>query len=236
MRTFVTKTVLYTAALLLALAFYFRLEIIHRGGLVMVPILLCSFGALAIVIERGMCLWRAKVDTRSIMNTVSQSIKRNRIVEALETCERTPGPVAQILKSGLLKHDRSRQEVKEAIEDAANNEIPRLEHNLNILATIGHIAPLLGLLGTVTGLVRAFQVVQMKSTALNPVSPGDLAGGIWEALITTVAGLLVAIPTLFMYHYFVNWVNTFVLEMEHSATQLVNLLSERSEREISKTR
>jgi biopolymer transport protein ExbB len=133
------------------------------------------------------------------------------------------------VKAGILKHDRSRPEIREAIEDAAVGEIPVLEKNLSMLATVAHIAPLLGLLGTVTGMVRAFQVIEQKATALQPVNPKDLAGGIWEALLTTVFGLCVAIPTYVAYNYFVTKVNGFILEMEKSATDLVNLLAARRE-------
>ncbi len=151
-------------------------------------------------------------------------------MEAIDLCDRTPGPIAHILKAGMMKHDRSRQEIKEAMEDASLYEVPRLEKRLNALATISHISPLLGLLGTVTGMVRCFQVIQSKSSSLHPVSPGDLAGGIWEALITTVAGLIVAIPTFVAYHYLVSRVNNFVLDMERSATELINILVQRGER------
>jgi biopolymer transport protein ExbB len=112
------------------------------------------------------------------------------------------------------------------MEDASLYEIPTLEKNLTALATVAHISPLLGLLGTVTGLVRCFQVIQLKSSSFTPVNPGDLAGGIWEALITTVAGLIIAIPMFVIYNYLVSRVNNFILEMERSATEVVNLLSE----------
>lgn len=203
------------------------LEWIIKGGPVMIPILLCSILAFAIIIERFVYLQKAKIDTKKFMDDISTSLKRNRIMEAIDMCEQTPGPIANILKSGILKHDRTRHEIREAIEDAGLHEIPKLEKNVGLLATIAHISPLLGLLGTVTGMVRAFQIVQEKSTTLNPVSPADLAGGIWEALITTVAGLIVAIPTLATYNYFVSKVNNFILEIETSATDLINILSEK---------
>lgn len=203
------------------------LDWIIKGGPIMIPILLCSVFALAIIIERLIYLQKAKIDTKKFMEDISTSLKRNRIMEAIDLCEQTQGPVANILKAGILKHDRSRPEIREAIEDAGLHEIPRLEKNIGLLATIAHISPLLGLLGTVTGMVRAFQVVQEKSTTLHPVTPGDLAGGIWEALITTVAGLIVAIPALAAYNYLVSRVNDFILEIETSATDLINILSEK---------
>ncbi|MDD5436012.1 MAG: MotA/TolQ/ExbB proton channel family protein, partial [Candidatus Omnitrophica bacterium] len=106
-------------------------------------------------------------------------------------------------------------------------EIPRLEKHLPILATIAHIAPLLGLLGTVTGMIKSFQVIQAKAMALTPVNPGDLAGGIWEALLATVAGLAVAIPTYVAYNYLTSQIDNLIFDMERSATDLVNLLSSR---------
>ena len=162
------------------------------------------------------------------MEAITNTLKKNKIMQAIELCNETPGALARILKTGILKHDRPRQEIKEAIEDAGLHEIPKLEKNLSALATIAHICPLLGLLGTVTGMVKAFQVIQEKATALAPVSPGDLAGGIWEALITTAVGLTVAIPTFVAYNYLVSRVNSLVLDIERSATELVNLLTQGS--------
>jgi len=200
---------------------------IFKGGPVMYPIILCSIIAFAIVIERVYHLHRAKIDTRKFMDDVANVLRRNKIMEAIEMCENTPGPIAHILKAGILKHDRPKHEIKESIEEAGLYEVPRMEKNLTALATIAHITPLLGLLGTVVGMVRCFQVIQQKSTSLNPVSPGDLAGGIWQALITTVAGLAVAIPVYVAYNYLVSRVNNMVLDMERSATDLTNILTQK---------
>jgi len=201
----------------------------QKGGPIMWVILLCSVVAFAVVIDRFLQLRKARIDTDKFMEGVSNLLKRNRIVEAIDVCNQTHGPISQVVKAGILKHDRSKPEMREAIEDAAVGEIPVLEKNLSILATVAHIAPLLGLLGTVTGMVRAFQIIEQKATALQPVNPKDLAGGIWESLLTTVFGLCVAIPTYVAYNYFVSKVNGFILEMEKSTTDLVNLLSSRRE-------
>lgn len=204
-------------------------EFMQKGGAIMWPILLCSIVAFAIVVERFLQLRKEQIDTKTFMEQISKSLKRNRVMEALELCERTSGPIAVILRAGILKHDRTRAEIREAIEDASIHEVPRLEKNLPVLATIAHISPLLGLLGTVTGMVAAFQVIQSKATSVNPVNPGDLAGGIWEALLTTVFGLAVAIPTYVAYNYLVSRVDGFVLDMERSATDLLNILGEKRE-------
>lgn len=200
-------------------------ELIQKGGPVMYPIIFCSMLALAIVIERFYHLYKARIDTKEFMNNIEITVRHNKIADAIKICEKTPGPIAHIIRAGILKHDRSRQEIRESIEDAGHQEVPRLEKHLSLLATIAHVSPLLGLLGTVTGMVRAFQIIQEKTASFSPVSPGDLAGGIWEALLTTVAGLIVAIPTVVIYNYLVNRVDEFVLEMERSATEVTNILS-----------
>jgi len=190
------------------------------------PILLASIFALAIIIERCWYMHKIQIDTRQFLNRIIDKMKRHQIKEALEICEMRNNPISRILKAGILKYDRGRQQIKEAIEDATLYEEPRLEKNMTALATIAHISPLMGLLGTVVGLVRCFQVIQAKSTAVQPVAPGDLAGGIWEALLTTVAGLVVAIPAFVAYNYLVSRINNFILEMEKASTELVNFLTE----------
>lgn len=196
------------------------------GGPIMWPILISSIWAMAIVIEKIWHLRRIRIDTSSFLKEILGKIKKQKAKEAILDCDSTTSPIGQILKAGILKHGRLRLEIKEAIEDASLYEIPLLEKNLSALATIAHVSPLLGLLGTVTGMVRCFQTIQLKASSLRPVSPGDLAGGIWEALLTTVAGLLVAIPAFVSYNYLVAKVNNVILEMEKAATELVNLLTE----------
>jgi len=201
-------------------------EIFAAGGPVMWPILLCSIFALAIIIEKFWHMKKIKINTQQFLGAILDKMKRHEVKEAMEICDKTPGPIAHILKAGILKYDRPRPQIVESIEDASLYEIPRIEKNLNALATIAHISPLLGLLGTVTGMVRCFQTIQAKATSFHPVSPGDLAGGIWEALLTTVAGLIVAIPTFVAYNYLAGRINHYILEMEKASTELVNFLTE----------
>ncbi len=201
-------------------------QIFIAGGPVMWPILLCSIFALAIILEKFWHLHKIGIDTQEFLKNILDKIKRHETKEALQACDNTKSPIANILKAGILKYDRPRPQIIEAIEDASLYEIPRIEKNLTTLATIAHVSPLLGLLGTVTGMVRCFQTIQSKATSFRPVSPGDLAGGIWEALLTTVAGLIVAIPTFIVYNYLVSRINNFILEMEKASTELVNFLTE----------
>ena len=196
---------------------------IAKGGVLMIPIILCSVLALAIIIERFYSLHRAQIDTQAFMARIREVLKRNKIMEAIQVCEDTPGPIAQILKAGILKYDKGKEEIKDAIDDAGRHEVPRLEKYFNVLSTIIAVAPLLGFLGTVSGMIRAFMSIQEKGGAVNP---GDLASGIWAALLTTAAGLSVAIPILVVYNYLVSRVDGFVLDMEKSSTDLVEILSE----------
>ena len=202
-------------------------DLVQKGGPMMYLIILSSILAFGVVIERIYNLARARIDANKFMDGIINVLKRNKVIEAIEMCNSTPGPIAHIVKAGILKNDRSKPEIREAVEEAAQLEIPRLEKHLPILATIAHIAPLLGLLGTVTGMIKAFQVIQQKAALMAPVNPGDLAGGVWEALLATLAGLAVAIPTYVAYNYLVSQVDSLVYEMEKSATDLVNLLSSR---------
>lgn len=201
-------------------------QVFLAGGPVMWPILLCSVFALAVALEKFWHLHKIKIDTQDFLNKILDKMKRHDTKEALQLCDGIKSPIANILKAGILKYDRPRPQIIEAIEDASLYEIPRLEKNLPTLATLAHICPLLGLLGTVTGMVRCFQLIQAKATSFHPISPGDLAGGIWESLLTTVAGLIVAIPTFVAYNYLVSRINNFILEMEKASTELVNFLTE----------
>lgn len=201
-------------------------KIFLAGGPLMWPILLCSVLALAIIIEKFFHLHKIRIDFKGFLDSIFGKLKSANIKEAILICDKATAPVANILKAGILKFHASRDEIKEAMEDASLYEVPKLEKNLSALATIAHASPLLGLLGTVTGMVRAFQVIQVKATSLNPVSPGDLAGGIWEALLTTVFGLIVAIPTFVAYNFFVSRVNSVIVNMERAATELVNFITQ----------
>lgn len=201
-------------------------KIFLAGGPIMWPILISSIWALAIIIEKLWHLSRIRVDAHAFLKVILEKVKQHKLEEAVSDCDTASHPIGQLLKAGILKTGRSRQEIKEAIEDASLYEVPVLERNLSALATIAHTAPLLGLLGTVTGMVRCFQSIQLKAGALHPVSPGDLAGGIWEALLTTVFGLIVAIPVFIAYNFLVSRVNGIILEMERAAVELVNFLTE----------
>jgi biopolymer transport protein ExbB len=205
------------------------MEWIIKGGPMMAPILLCSVIAFAVMAERVIFFRKIRINTRKFMGEISYALKRNRADEAIDMCDKSPGPLPRVLKAGILKYDRQRNEIKEAIQDAALHEIPRVEKNIGILATVAQVSPVLGLLGTVLGMMEIFQKIQQRSAAMLPSTPSDLSAGIWQALIATVAGLVVAIPALTAYNYFVSKVNYLIRDMEISATDLVNILSEKKE-------
>ena len=198
-------------------------DIMDNGGIVMWPIMATSIVALTIAIERFVNLRRAGIDTQEFMDSIRTVLRQHRIQEALRTCDEAASPVSRIVKAGILKHNRAKEDIREAIENAGHLEIPRLERYLSALATCAQIAPLLGLLGTVQGMILAFTEIQHKHGVVNP---SDLAEGIGNALITTAAGLIVAIPTIVVYNYYVARVENMILEMEISCSEMVDLLAQ----------
>jgi biopolymer transport protein ExbB len=199
-----------------------------QGGPVMIPIILCSILALAIVIERMLFYYVGlRFDSQKILNQILENVRKNKISNAIETCEKNQYYITNILKAGLIHYEDSKEIIKEAMENASLYELPKLEKNLSFLSTISQVSPLLGLLGTVTGLVKCFYTIEKKASMVGMVNPSDLAGGIWEALITTVAGLCVAIPGYIAYHYFAHKVDMYILEAERAASELLEVLSQR---------
>ena len=200
-------------------------SMIIKGGWVMVPIFICSFFALAIIVERLFFFLgtAAKYKVRNIKAQIIKHVRDNNIPAAKKMCDDNPFYVTAVLKAGLDNFHKPTNLLKEAMEDMSLYEVPKLERNLHFLGTIAHVSPLLGLLGTVTGLVSCFGLIETKASIAGSVNPSELAGGIWEALITTVAGLCVAIPAYIAYNYFVHAVSFSVLEMERAATELLEV-------------
>ncbi|MEK6795135.1 MAG: MotA/TolQ/ExbB proton channel family protein [Spirochaetota bacterium] len=196
-------------------------DVFNKGGLVMYPIALCSVIAVAFIIEKFIYLHRIRIDVDNLIARVKASLEAGKMMEAIAACDAAPGPIATVFKAGLKKADGGRDVIKEAIETAANVEIPKIERFLPALATIGSIAPLLGLLGTIFGMIRAFNVIAMQGTG----DPHAMAGGISEALIATAAGLIVAIPAVIAYNYFLNRVNAFISDMEARSAEVLDLLT-----------
>lgn len=198
-------------------------EIFLKGGFIMWLILATSIVGLAVVIDRFLVLRKAKINVPAFMVRIRGFIKKKDISGAISYCMEEKSPVANIVRKGLKKYKYGHDRVKEEIENAGSQEISKLEKGLTILATVSGIAPLLGFLGTVTGMIQAFMTIQDLAGAANP---SDLAGGIWEALITTAFGLIVGIPALAFYNYFLSAVKRLVGEMETVANDVVDVIQE----------
>lgn len=185
-------------------------------------IVAASAVALAVFFERLLQYHREQINTAEFLNGVRTVLKRENVVEALAICDSTPGPVARLVKVAILNRDQGREAVREALEDAGAWEVPRLEQKLNLLATIAQIAPLLGLLGTVLGFMKAFQVIQDAGLTAHV---GQLSGGIWQSLICTAAGLAVSIPSYAGYNYLVGRVNAIILDMEQVSSEILKIVT-----------
>jgi len=194
-----------------------------NGGPVIWLILMAAAIALATFVERVLYCHRAQINSAEFLNGVRTVLKRENVVEAISICDATPGPIARIVKTAILNRDRGRERVREAVEEAGLTEVPRLEEKLNLLATIAQIAPLLGLLGTIIGFIRIFTVLQQNGLYANI---NTLSAGIWEALICAATGIAVAIPVHAGYNYLVSRINKIVLDMERTAAEIVNILTE----------
>lgn len=198
-------------------------EIFLKGGFIMWLILATSIVGLAVIIDRFLVLRKARINVPAFMVRIRGLIKKKDISGAISYCMEEKSPVANIVRKGLKKYKYGHDRVKEAIENAGGQEIAKLEKGLTILATVSGVAPLLGFLGTVTGMIQAFMTIQDLAGAANP---SDLAGGIWEALITTAFGLIVGIPALAFYNYFLSAVKRLVGEMETVANDVVDVIQE----------
>lgn len=199
-------------------------EVFMKGGPVMWPILVCSIVAFAIAIERIITLRRTRTAFRRFVEALKPLCERGSLQEALRHCEASPLGLAHIFRAAVLATGLPKREIRERVDEVAQLELPDLEKRLGILATIAQVAPLLGLLGTVTGMIRAFQAIQAVTASGAGVNPGHLAGGIWEALITTVAGLCVAIPAYIFYNWLVVESGRFIADVERASVEVVNLL------------
>lgn len=195
-------------------------EIVQAGGILMLPIILCSVLAIAIIIERFWTLKPSRIAPKNILPDVWGKIKQNQL-DANELRElRNSSALGQILAAGLLSAKSGRTIMVESIEQAAGHVIHDMSRYLNLLGTIAQITPLLGLLGTVMGMIRVFTEIMAQGTG----NANVLAGGISEALITTAAGLTVAIPTLLFYRFFQRRIDTLVVELERESIKLVDAL------------
>jgi biopolymer transport protein ExbB len=194
-----------------------------KGGPVMWPLLAFSILGLAFAIERFFALRKARINVNEFLAKIRKALMVNRSIrDAVKICEQYQGPVASIMKAGLLKYGQSKDDVEKTIENAALYEMGRLERGLAVLATTANVAPLLGFLGTVTGMIKSFD--QLAKVGLS--NPAAVAAGISEALITTAAGLIIAIPVQLAYNYFMTRINRFVRDIETATNMLIETFGE----------
>jgi len=193
-----------------------------KGGPIMWPLLLLSVLGVTVAIWRWMALRAATQNIGPFVSSLRERLLAGDVEAAIQTCDEHPGPVSNIVRAGLVKFGRTKDEVELSLQDASAHELATLERGLPVLATIAMIAPLLGFLGTVTGMINSFDA--LAAVGLN--NPAAVASGISQALITTAAGLMIAIPIQMAYNYFLTRVNGTVRSMESAANLVLDAMSE----------
>lgn len=205
------------------------LELVISGGWLMLPIILCSIVALAIIVERFWTLQQQRIIPRNLVAQIWQLYRTGQLDKAHIQAVRMSSPLGRVLAAGLVNLRHSREVMKESVEDEGRQVVQDLERYLNTLGTIAAVSPLLGLLGTVSGMIKTFSVISGQGVG----NPAALAGGIAEALITTAAGLTVAIPSLMFYRYLRGKVDVLVLKMEEEALKMIEVMHGERERDGS---
>ena len=197
------------------------LELVQKGGPLVWLILLCSITALGVFSERLLSLHRSSLHTGDFLRGLANLLRRGNYAEALQECAGSPGPVPRVLHAVILKHGSPRAELREIAQEAGQLEIPRLERNLALLGTIAYATPLIGLLGTVLGLLNAFQQISAHG---GYATASEIAGGVYESLLTSAAALAVAIPAFVAHSYLSARVNAVLHDIERAAIETIEIL------------
>jgi biopolymer transport protein ExbB len=198
-------------------------EYFRQGGIFMYPLLFFSVLAATVAIERFIVFSKAKVNVSDFLTKIRKALLVNRNVkEAIKICEQSKGPVASVMKAGLLRYGHTREDIEKTIENAALYELDRLEKRLGVLATTANVAPMLGFLGTVAGMIKSFATLAEQGLT----NPAAVAVGISEALITTATGLIIAIPAQLIYNWYTTKITRFVRDIETASNMLVETFSE----------
>ncbi len=193
-------------------------DLFIKGGNFMYPLLVMLFFGVVVIIERFYTLFKAHINAKEFMVELQDALKQNGPEGAAELCANTRGPVATVLHAGLLRLDRGIENVEKSIEESGAIEMAFLERGLVWLSTVANLAPLVGFLGTVSGMIRAFNDI----AAAGDVDPSVVAGGISEALITTASGLVVAIPVQAAYNFFLSKIDKIIIDLQESSNQFVD--------------
>ena len=201
---------------------YNPIKLLHDGGLMMYPLFACAVFSVTVMIERFISIHKASADNEALSQQVRDHLMAGRVNDALAVCDAHSGPVAGLLANGIRNRNLDSDSIERAMEELALRETPLLYRRLGVLDTIITIAPLLGLLGTVTGMIQSFNVVG-STQGLN--NPSAITGGVAQALLATATGLAIAIVTLIGYNYLTEKVKEIIADMEVRATQLMNILA-----------
>ncbi len=197
------------------------MDLITKGGPLMWLLLGCSVIAIAIFLERLFYFHRARIDVGDLLFGLRNLIKNKAYAEALSECVSTPGPAARVIQSAIRRYSMPRSELKEIVQESGQLEVPKLEKHLSVLLTVAYIAPLIGLLGSVLGLVDTF--VQISAVG-GFVRVAELSQGVYEALITSAAGLMVAIPSFVFYSHLKAYSKNLMHDMESAGIEIVNTI------------
>lgn len=197
------------------------MEIVQKGGPLMWLILACSITGLGVFLERLVHLHRCSIQTGDFLRGLANLLKTGNYAEAIQECAGTPGPVPRVLHAMLLRHDADREELRDIAQEAGQLEVPDLERNLALLGTIAYATPLIGLLGTILGLLAAFQQI---TTLGGYATAAEIAGGVYESLLTSAAALTVAIPAFVAHSYLSARVNGVLHDIERAAIEMLEIL------------
>lgn len=196
-------------------------DLMVEGGILMIPIFLLLLISIYVIVERWSALSRSHTDTERFLGSIEGMLKSGRQSDAIAYCDDFDKPLARIIKAGIKRLGRPIRDIEDAIDNAGKKEIFFLEKRMNWLATIAGVAPLLGFTGTVTGMIEAFMDIQSLQGNVNPSA---LAGGIWEALITTAAGLIVGLIAFGFYNFLLGRINRSIFELENASADFIDLL------------
>lgn len=199
----------------------------NSNALILWVLVLCSIVGIAVFVERLWILRKSEIDTDQFIIQLRQSIQDGNIVEAVQHCEDAGGSLASIIKAGLLRHNATTERIERSMEAAGRLEISQLERNARVLSIISYVAPLIGLLGTVLGFMQAFS--EMRISGMVDITASRIGTALEYALLTTAVGLIVAIPAMIAYNYLVSKIETFVLEIETTSSEIVDMLLAKQE-------
>lgn len=198
-------------------------DLLQKGGPVMWLLLLCSITAAGVFFERLLYLHKASIPVSDLLRGLANILRKENYAEALQECAGTPGPVARVAHALILRHGAPRSELREVAQEAGQLEVPKLERNLALLNTIAYLAPLLGLLGTLLGLLTAFEEIASQS---GYATATDISEGVYESLLTAAVSLVVAIPAFVALSYLSARVNSLIHDMERAGIEVLAILDE----------